>query len=231
MNSVKIFVLMLVFLSYCNVLSQPKLVIDGGDTYDWGKINPKGAPLSAKIKIFNKGNKTLNISEVKPGCGCTTAPLDKNVIQPKEFATLSVSLNVHNDGPVTKSISIKSNDPQSPNKNLFIKADIMNSISVSQKFISFSNMTIGKESAATVTIKNNTNKPIKITDVIAEPSKLKLNIKKKSILPVNKEFILEAKYIPDNSKNLTGKISIKTDNKEMGNIDISVWGNTAPTKK
>jgi hypothetical protein len=231
MNYIRISVLLLVFLTYSIVAAQPKLVINGGDTYDWGKINPKGAPLTAKIKIFNKGNKTLNIAEVKPGCGCTTAPLDKNIISPNDYATLSVSLNVHNDGPVTKSISIKSDDPQNPNKNLFIKADITNSISVTQKFISFNNMTVGKETSAKVTIKNNTNKPIKITEVKVDPAKIKINLKKNSTLPANKEFIFEAKYTPDNNKNFNGNINIKTNNKDVENIDISVWGNFAQTKK
>jgi hypothetical protein len=229
-NLVKILVGLIVFLSYSIVFSQPKLVIDGGDTYDWGKINPKGAPLTARIKIFNKGNQTLNISEVKPGCGCTTAPLDKNVIKPNDFATLNVTLNVHNDGAVTKTISIKSNDMKNPKKTLFIKADIMNSISVSQKYISFSNLMNGKESVATVKIKNNTNKPVKIIDIKVDPAKIKINLKKNSILPANKEFILEVSYIPNNSINFNGNINIQTNNKDVKNINISVWGNHSSNK-
>lgn len=57
--------------------AQPKISIQGGDTQDWGKVKPKDSPLKASIKITNEGSEELKISDVRPGCGCTTAPLDK----------------------------------------------------------------------------------------------------------------------------------------------------------
>lgn len=204
--------------------SQPKIEIEGNDTYDWGKIDPKGAPLKAKVKIYNKGTGTLKIAEVKPGCGCTTAPLDKNNIEPNGFATLSITLNVSNDGPVHKSIRITSNDPNTPNKILYLKADIVRPIGLSKNYIAFNNLQIGKESTSNVVIKNNTKKDIKISDIIVEPKDFKVNIKKNTKIPANKELTLEVRITPNNSSNINGKITLKTDNKDMKSIDIFLWG-------
>ncbi|MFH1051307.1 MAG: DUF1573 domain-containing protein [bacterium] len=227
----RILTIIIILLGYAIAYSQPQIQIEGNDVYDWGKIDPKGKSLTAKVKIFNKGNETLKITEVKPGCGCTTAPLDKNDIEPNGFATLSITLNVSNDGPVQKSIRINSNDPKAPIKHLTLKADIVRPIGLSRKFLNFGNLELDKETQSSVTINNNTNKDIHIKDIITEPKDLVLNINKNSVIKAQKELILEIKYTPKNSNNLSGKVSIKTDNKEMESFEISIWGRFPKEKK
>lgn len=216
--------LLLSLLSFSIAYTQPQILIEGNDVYDWGKVNPKGKPLTAKVKIYNKGNEVLIISEVKPGCGCTTAPLDKNNIEPNGFATLSITLNINNDGPVTKSIRISSNDPKTPTKNLLLKADIFKPISVFPKYLNFGDLVIAKETIANIQIKNNTNKIITIKDIIKDPTVLVLNIKKNDKINANATLNLLVKYTPDKKANLNGKLVLKTDNKEMDNIEISIFG-------
>lgn len=203
---------------------QPKLEIEGGDTYDWGKINPKGQPLTAKIKFFNRGTDTLKITEVKPGCGCTTAPLDKNNIEPGGFATLSVTLKVSSDGPVTKSITIRSNDVSMPIKYLTLKAEITSPIGLSLPYIAMVNMNLDQQTISKITIKNNTAKTVKLKSIFIEPKDLLINIKKGTKIPANEEITLEAKFTPKKAENMTGKISIITDNPEQEKLDITVWG-------
>lgn len=221
----KSIIIILVILGYTIAYSQPQIVIEGNDIYNWGKINPQGKPLTAKVKIFNKGNKTLKINKVKPGCGCTTAPLDKNIIEPNGFATLSISLNVSNDGPVKKSINIESNDPKSPTKNLVIKAEIVRPIGLSQKYLNFGKLEINKESLAIISISNNTDKTILIKEIIIEPKEISLNINKNSKILSKKDIILEAKYTPKRSSDLSGRIIIKTNNTEIPTIELPVYGN------
>jgi len=227
----KILSITLMLLVYTIANSQPLIQIEGNDVYDWGKVDPKGKPLTAQVKIFNKGNETLKITEVKPGCGCTTAPLDKNDIEPNGFATLSITLNVSNDGPVHKSIRITSNDPKSSTKSLGLKADIVRPIGLSKKFLNFGDLILNKETKSSVIIKNNTNKDILIKEIINDPKELELNIKKNSVIKAQKELILEIKYTPKNSNNLSGKILIKTDNKEMESFEISIFGKFPQEKK
>jgi hypothetical protein len=144
---------------------------------------------------------------------------------------LSITLSVNNDGPVYKSISISSNDPKSSTKSLALKADIVRPIGLSKKFLNFGDLELNKETQSSVTIKNNTNKDILFTDIINEPKELELNINKNSVIKAQKELILEIKYTPKNSNNLSGKITIKTDNKEMDSFEISIWGKFPQEKK
>ncbi|MBM2815211.1 MAG: hypothetical protein HW421_1973 [Ignavibacteria bacterium] len=219
------------FLIYSVAFSQPQLQIEGNDVYDWGKIDPKGQPLTAKVKIFNKGNDTLKIIGVQPGCSCTTAPLDKNTIEPKGYATLSITLHVNNDGHIQKPIRISSNDPNTPFKYLMLKADIVRPIGLSQRFINFGNLEINKEAVSKISILNNTNSTIIIKDIIFEPKELEVNIKNNTEIGANKEYILEVKFTPRNIINISGKITLITDYKEMETAEITVWGTFPPANK
>jgi hypothetical protein len=220
----KNFLLFLLLLSYSVAYSQPQIEIEGNNIYDWGQIDTKGKPLTATIKIYNKGNETLNISQVKPDCGCTTAPLDKNNIEPNDFATLSISLTPYSDGPLYKSIVIASNDPKTPNKNLSLTADVQRPIGVSPTFFNFGNLELNKEAQSSIRIKNNTNENIKIKDIIMEPAEMVLNVDETTVIEAKSEFILVAKYTPKTPTNIIGKVTVKTDLKEMDAFEITVYG-------
>ena len=68
------------------VIAQPQMEIIGGDTYNWGKVKPGKNPLKATILVRNIGNEELHITQVRPGCGCTTAPLDKDKLKQGDTA-------------------------------------------------------------------------------------------------------------------------------------------------
>ena len=55
----------LICLFSLGLLSQPKIMIEGGDVVDWGTIKDQEEPLKTKIKILNIGNDTLRITSVK----------------------------------------------------------------------------------------------------------------------------------------------------------------------
>ena len=95
----------------------PKLEIVGGDTYDWKDVTPKNNPLTAKIKIRNTGSAMLIIPDVKPACGCTTAPLDNDSLMPGEEATLDVTLRISDRSQnLSKTITLITNDPKAQRK-------------------------------------------------------------------------------------------------------------------
>ncbi|MBC8146322.1 MAG: DUF1573 domain-containing protein, partial [bacterium] len=92
---------------------KPKIEIVGGETVDRGDVPP--GVLKQLVKITNTGTDTLKITEVKPSCGCTTAPLDKNVLLPGDTASVMVSVDVaHSSGPVSKNMTSNSNDSAKP---------------------------------------------------------------------------------------------------------------------
>ena len=116
-------ILILIFVQYTFTFAQPKLEVIGGSTIDWGKVPASKGPLKANLKLKNIGNQPLKIADVKPGCGCTTAPLDKKYLKPGEIATVNVGLTPgSNAGELVKGLTITSNDPKVPVKAITLKA-------------------------------------------------------------------------------------------------------------
>ncbi len=209
-------------------ISQPKLEIEGGNTYNWGKVNYKNSPVNAKIKLKNVGNETLKISEVKPGCGCTAAPLDKYEIAPGEFATLSVSLNISTySGETVKSIRISSNDPQNGDTYLFIKADVYRPVVVSpSNYLGRSSINIGKQEEFSFSLKNQTDKSMKVTSVEIMPKDATCDVKVGDVLPANQDKKYIIKYTAKKGdERLNGSLKIKTNDEDAGEIGIYFYGN------
>jgi hypothetical protein len=227
MSRFGIFVLSLCFILSINLHSQPKIEIVGGDTYDWGTVKVTPEPLKAKILLKNAGGPdTLKVFTVRPGCGCTTAPLDKDAIAPGETATIDVTLNVSSySDEVHKTVTITSNDPVNNLIILNLKAFVIQPVMVFPKFLNFGGAIANEESIGKVVIKNNTDKKITFKEIKIEPEELKVNFKKDDFVPAKGDFTIEAKILVKKEGSFRGNIMIKTDNEEAPKISIQVYGN------
>jgi hypothetical protein len=205
----------------------PKLEIVGGDTYDWKKVTPKDMPLKAKIQLKNTGNDILKIAEVKPGCGCTTAPLDKNELKPGEIATMDVTLTIGGNSSqmVSKSIRIASNDPDEPNKMLFLKANIYHAIEIlSPAFFGFNEMTVGNETTAIARVKNNSTVDLTLSNFEMTPETAKINVNKQVVLKTGETFEFKAIVKPNAVGYYNCSLRMKTDNADTPDLMIYGYG-------
>ena len=92
--------------------------------HNFGKISDK-AKVGTDITLRNSGRRTLKIKSVKPGCGCTTGVLEKNVLEPGETTVLTITFDPKGKmSTVRKSITFTSNDVINPVQVMLIKADI-----------------------------------------------------------------------------------------------------------
>lgn len=223
------------FVASFALFAQPKIEIVGGETLDWGKVKLEDSPLTKKVKIKNAGTETLKILKVKPGCGCTTAPLDKTELKSGEVATMDVSLRLSSGGQVSKSIRIESNDAEKANTMVILKADVFTAVTVAPKYLSFRNMTVGEQSKAVTTITNNTDKPIKIKNIKLNPDYILININPETVLKPHKPLAVEVNITPKEPGRLNADILLETDHQGMKQIHLSGWGNinpgTPPAKK
>ncbi len=88
---------------------------------DFGTVS-KGEKITWSFKIKNTGNADLEISKVQPTCGCTVAEFDK-VIKPGQEGAVTAKVDTTNfNGPITKGVTILSNDPDTPTTMVTIKA-------------------------------------------------------------------------------------------------------------
>jgi hypothetical protein len=106
------------------------------NVYDFGVVQ-KGDRLVHSFVIRNEGDAVLEITEVKPSCGCTVAEFDRT-IAPGGSGEVKPSLDTSNfKGPIAKSVKVFTNDAQNPQINLVIKANIKTPVEVAPGYARF----------------------------------------------------------------------------------------------
>ena len=103
---------------------------------DFGVVN-KGQRVTHEFKIRNAGDATLNITEVRPSCGCTVAEFDK-AIAPGEEGKIIATVDTRNfKGGIAKSVRIFTNDAENPQIDLVIKANVRSQVEVDPGYARF----------------------------------------------------------------------------------------------
>ena len=84
----------------------------------------KGEVIVHDFHIKNEGTAVLELTDVRPACGCTIADYDKQ-IAPGETGSIHASVKTDNfAGPISKSIAVFTNDPSNPKIQLVVKAKV-----------------------------------------------------------------------------------------------------------
>lgn len=127
----------IVILALCGVLlvaavlfaaGQPKAVVveplkDVGDV-------AKGEKVIHDFVIRNDGDAVLEITQVQPACGCTVAEYDKTIAPGQTGKVHTVLDTVTFNGPISKGVTVFTNDPANPQLELTIRAKVEPYISV-----------------------------------------------------------------------------------------------------
>ncbi len=94
----------------------------------------KGEKLAQDFAIRNDGNAPLQITDVRPACGCTVASYDKTIAPGKTGAIHVVVDTVTFNGPVAKGVTVFTNDPANPQIELTVRAKVEPYIAVKPGF-------------------------------------------------------------------------------------------------
>ncbi len=83
-------------------------------TFDFGVVE-KGQQVKGKFRIFNAGDAVLKFLKVAPGCGCTSAVLNKGILNPGEEAELEFIVDTRDKHAYFKSgIEVQTTDIDNP---------------------------------------------------------------------------------------------------------------------
>jgi hypothetical protein len=202
---------------------KPKLEIVGGDVVDWGNVPP--GVLEKVVKITNTGTDTLKISEVKPSCGCTTAPLDKKVLLPGDTASVKVSVDVKNSsGSVHKNLTVFSNDSTNPALAVSLKANLIRQLTAIPEFFPMTqDASAGKEFATSVALKNTGSQPISIGPPrLADAAEMlvRFDMTSPTVVQPGDSTTLVAHVRPLKSGVATSEVIVPTDSKTMPSMDV-----------
>jgi hypothetical protein len=133
--------------------------------HDFGEMQA-GETIKHTFVYTNTGLATLEILQIRPSCGCTTAgEWDKRVEPgatgriPIEFSSASFS------GPIQKTVSVISNDPQQNMVILNLKANVWVPLEVTPKTVMFQyDSDAPVEATQTIRIISNLKEPLRLLE-------------------------------------------------------------------
>jgi hypothetical protein len=132
---------------------------------DFGIVS-KGEQVQAVFEVHNKGEANLEISQVRPTCGCTVADFDKTI---PPGGTGKIRANVDTsafNGPISKAVLVFSNDPATPQLSLVIKAEVRSMIeAMPRSLVLFRSVLQGETATEKVTLVSADGSPFKVLGV------------------------------------------------------------------
>jgi uncharacterized protein DUF1573 len=93
-------------------------------------IVPKGEKIVHDFAIRNEGDAVLEITNVQPACGCTVAEFDKTIAPGQTGKVHTVVDTTNFNGPIAKGVTVFTNDPDTPQLELTVRAKVEPHISV-----------------------------------------------------------------------------------------------------
>jgi hypothetical protein len=103
---------------------------------DFGTV-AKGETLVHEFGIQNKGSAPLEVTEVRPACGCTVVEFQRT-IAPGAIGRIQAAVRTDNyAGPISKSIAVFTNDAENPKLQLTVRAEVKPYIKVIPGFARF----------------------------------------------------------------------------------------------
>jgi len=114
----------------------PKLVCDE-PVFDFGSVAGT-APVEHDYVIRNEGDLSLEIRSVRASCGCTAVNASQSVVRPGETATIHATFTTANrSGTQIKTITVASNDPETPNAVLTLRGTIVKPLAANPAAVYF----------------------------------------------------------------------------------------------
>ena len=115
--------------------------------------------------IKNEGNAVLEISRVRPACGCTVAELSEKLVAVGKQAEISTRLSLKGRrGHQRKSITVECNDPQNSRFMLYLEGDVNRALDINPDRLFFGQISPETQASKTITLTSK-SKPIEITKV------------------------------------------------------------------
>jgi hypothetical protein len=220
MNSIKtttILILSIFFLSGSSLFAQePTADIFLPDSiFDFGFF-ATDARVVHTYPIINEGDDTLRIIKVKPGCGCTAAPLDKSNLGPGDTAHVDVFFDSKRlTGLVKKGVTILSNDPDEPLREVsFISITGKKHPYVHPKpaVINFGRMSAEKVNRTfKVELTNVTDAPVELEILDYSKDYIEVELEKDSLaIGESGDFLVTLKRIPNDPRlyNFSATLSV-----------------------
>src|SRR6266498_2928096 len=192
------------------------------NVFDFGKVD-SGQVVRHDFVFTNVGTATLEITDVRPGCGCTTAGSWDKKVEPGKTGIIPLQFNSANfGGMVTKSATVSCTDPGRSNVILQITGTVWKPIDITPTMASFN---LASDSTTNETkvlrIVSNLEEPITLSDVQCANPSFKVELK---TVQAGKEFALHVTAMPPlATPTVYAPITLKTSSAKMPTLSLSAY--------
>jgi hypothetical protein len=188
-------------------------------------MDPKDQKVRARIPLKNIGDQLLVIKSVKPSCGCTSAPLDKDSLLPGEETFLNITLSLPNmNGPLsTKHVTVETNEADSNRHDLALTLDVQRPLQISNSMIAFNAGKAGQIVAGEITFTSFASTPISIT-AIDLPSGFSVVNPLPAIIKPKETLTIKLNYMSSAAGPFRNDIVFHTDLEGYGEITLMAVG-------
>lgn len=202
----------------------PKMVIDGLEK-SVGTVW-KGEPAKFDFLVKNEGGQPLDL-DIKPGCGCTVANANKMTIPPgKEDHVIATVSTEHFSGPVTKIVTVTSNDPDQKSVMLKLSAVIKPYVECQPQASQYFRIYKGDGKDFTYTLYSNDETPLEVKELSSSVPNLTAKFSKAEMMADGKPtYRIEVKLSPDTPPgSFNGVVSVATMHPKAQVVRIEIHG-------
>jgi hypothetical protein len=199
----------------------PQIQFDS-TTYNFGRVK-SGEPVKHDFVFINTGNATLEITDVKPGCGCTAAGTWDKTVEPGKTGKIPLQFNSTGfGGQVGKSATVTCNDPARTNLFLQITGTVWKPIDVTPAMAMFTpSSEAPTNETKVVKIVNNLDEPVTLSEL--KSSSGSFNAELKEMKP-GKEFELHVTAVPPfTNPTVFATITLKTSSTSAPMVSVSAY--------
>ncbi len=197
------------------------------ESIDFGNMN-QNESRDTQVTVTNKGGATLVISEVNADCGCTVPTLARQKLSPGESTVIDINFNSKKfHGHVTKLVHVISNDPDFPDKSIYIQADVFSSLLIdpASQRLGFSQSPVGTSLTQEATF-TATEAP----ELIIKASKSRKNLFNVSVVnnvdgnPQKSSLVITLpEDMPSGRQRDNVRVKTNIPGHETVDIDLSAW--------
>ncbi len=198
------------------------------NAYHFGKVTA-GTQVKYVFIVTNTGDQPLDISNVAPGCHCTTAGDWTHHIEPGQTGRIPIQFDSTSfRGQVNKTITVTSNDKLAPRQTISLEGTIWKIIDVVPQFAYITVMPEARTNATCIVhIYNQSDEMVTLSDPISANGSFKAELK---ILKPGKEFEVTVTAVPPLAPgNTGGTITLKTSFTNVPVISIPAMAMMQPS--
>jgi hypothetical protein len=194
----------------------------GSNTFNFGKVQ-SGEVVKHDFVFTNTGGATLEVLDVRPGCGCTTAGAWDKKVEPGKTGNIPLQFNSSGfSGPVGKYATVTCNDPAHSNIVLTIAGTVWKPIDITPSMAMFnlSSEVLSNETKV-LRIVSNLEEPVTLSDLQCNSASFKTELKETK---PGKEFDLHVTAVPPFvSPTVFAAITLRTSSTQAPMLSVTAY--------